>query len=315
MEDRGVMYRFIYISVLAFAAAYLSLALSGFFLPFKPMAVHVIYSLPLYVCSFILLLAAIADVSLREGKRVILRWLLLLSLTLVTAGYWVGGLMSFSQEAVITEGQVVVTTETPEVFRPIYVGKYARIPEVKLSLRELKPQFISNSSDIKSLKGIFTVTKKGNKARDVSLDLDRKYSGSGYSISMDEFGYSPRYVLMNRKGRELDSSFVFLRLFPHGSEDVFRLLSPLTYFLRYYPDGEDRPYFYVRVARNRDLVFSGDVSVGETFSYENAYMSIPEVRKWTKLRVEGNPGRPLLALGLLALIFTFAWELRQGGKS
>lgn len=305
------VFRFIYIVVTAFAAVFALLALSGLFLPVAPGVTAVIYSLPLYICSFVLLLAVIADVLLIPGGRVVLRWTLLLSLTFLTAGYWVGGLMSYSLEAVITEGQTVMTREEPAVFRANYIGKYARIPEVSVTLRELRPEFSSEGNSIESLTGSFMVSDKGDTASEVKLRPGKGYSDRGYMLDMEGFGYSPRYELKNKEGKVLDSSFVYLRIFPPGSEDFFRLLSPLTYYLRYYPQGEHGAYFRVRVARNKDLTFNGDVSLGEEFSYDNAAMSFPELREWTILTIKGNPGRPLLALGLLALFLALAWEWRQ----
>ena len=305
------MYRFIYITVLAFASAYVSLARSGLFSEFAPKYIDVIYSLPLYMASFVLLLAAIADVIMRPGGRVVIRWALLVALALLTAGYWVGGLMSFNIDMVITEGQRVVIPDDRGAFRSVYVGKYARIPYVSLTLGKLSPSFSPGGDSIKSLGASFLLLDKEGNAQDIEMGLGKGHSGNGLRLSVEGFGYSPRYVLMDKGGRQLDSSFVYLRIFPPGSEDSFRLLSPLTYYIRYYPEGEGGPHFYVRVARNRDLVFSGNVSMGEAFRYENASMSLPEVRQWTRLGIKGNPGRPLLALGLLVLLFCFALQLKQ----
>ena len=305
------MYRFIYITVPAFAAVYISLAFSGLFSQVAPRPVEVIYSLPLYIGSFLLLLAAIADLTMRPGGKVVLRWALLVALALLTAGYWVGGLMSFNMDLVITEGQRIVIPADRGAFRPVYVGKYARIPDVSLTLGKLSPSFSPEGDSIKSLGASFLILDKEGNATDIEMGLGKGYSDSGFRLSVEGFGYTPRYVLMDKSGMQLDSSFVYLQLFPPGSEDSFRLLSPLTYYLRYYPDKGRNPYFYVRVARNKDLVFSGNVSLGETFSYENASMSIPEVRQWTRLGIKGNPGRPLLALGGLVLLFGFAWQLKQ----
>jgi len=304
------MFRYIYIAVVSFATVFALLLLSGIFSASRPALHGVINSIPLYMCSFVLLLTVLAHVFFGSSGRILARVPLLLSLLLLAAGYWVGGLMSFSLEAVITEGQSVVIPDTQGSFRPLYVGKYAKLPPMSLMLLELNPEFSADGNSIESLSGSFVVSPHEGKEFDVVLDMDGSFSARGYSLSMEGFGYSPRYVL-NSGGKVLDSSFVYMRLFPCGGEDFFRLLSPLTYYLSYHPEGVESEYFHVRVARNKDLVFDGDVFLGEAFSFENATMSIPEVRRWTKLRVEGNPGRPYLAAGLMLLLLAAFIEFRN----
>jgi hypothetical protein len=309
MEEGGLMFRFIYISMASFALAFATLVLSGIFSAIRPETVFVINSVPLYICSFILLLTVMADVILRRGGRPFLRWATLLSLALLTAGYWVGGLMSFSLEAVITEGQSVHLTNANGDFRPLYVGKYAKVPQMTLLLRELRPWLSSDHKKIESLEGSFSLSGSSIGKVDIEMDIHNGYAAEGFRLSMEGFGYSPRYILRDREGSVLDSSFTFLRLFPPGTEDSFRLLSPLTYYLSYYSPGEGTPYFRVRIARNKDMVFNGDVPLGRAFHYENASMELPEVREWTRLKVKRNPGGMFLEAGMFVFLLGILWEI------
>ncbi|MEF9427487.1 MAG: hypothetical protein L0956_10115, partial [Candidatus Mariimomonas ferrooxydans] len=136
----------------------------------------------------------------------------------------------------------------------------------------------------------------------------------GVWFQLKDFGYSPRYALKAKDGRVLGSSFMYMRLFPPGSEDYFRLLSPLTYYLRYYPEGRhDRtePLFRLRVVRNKDIVYNGDISVSEEASFENSRLSVEEVRMWTRLSIKRDWGELLLFIGLITACLYIASVLKK----
>ena len=120
-------------------------------------------------------------------------------------------------------------------------------------------------------------------------------------LKLKGFGYSPRYELKSKTGDVLDTSFVYMRLFPPGSEGFFRLLSPLTYYLRYYPEGKDsikEPLLRLRIVRNKDVVLNRDVKISEDVDFENSRISFEEVRMWTKLSVKRDWGEMVMISGL-----------------
>lgn len=306
-----MMFRYFYIFILSFATVFASLLLSGLFSSGRPAAVHVIYSIPLYMCSFAFLLTTFAHALFSSPGRILGRLPILLSLSFLAAGYWMGGLMSYSLEAVVTEGQRIVMPGSEGVFRPVYVGKYARIPQITLTLNDLRPRTIpENEEALSHVEARFMIQGQDGSEINIELNSRNGFSIKGYRVSIKGLGYSPRYELKGSDGIVLDSSFVYLGLFPHGREDFFRLLSPLTYYISYYPEAGDRPYFNVRVVRNRDVVYNGQVPLGGGFDFENASMFFPEIRRWTKIRVDGNPGRPFLAMGLVMLLVAGIVEFR-----
>lgn len=310
------MFRFIYLAAISFALAYLGTGLWGVMNVTAPSPASVIYSLPLFVCSFVLLVSIAVHVI---TKRRAWRWaglVLFIAALALASGFWMDALKGYTLRAVITEGQSLMLTEMlASVPAQGYAGKYARVPVAGITLKELSPGFAEGGASLASLHGAFIVAGPDGRANEVSLALGQSAFGNGYRLSMEGFGYSPRYELISRDGGLLDSSFVYLRLFPPGSEDSFRLLSPLTYYLRYFPEGEHGPYFKVRVARNKSLVYSGEVPLGGAFRYENASMALPEVRRWTTLSVSSYPGRPLVimgALGMLLSLVYIAYHHRRG---
>lgn len=315
MEAMSVMIRFIYISVISFALAYPALSLSGVMSVTRPGPEAVFYSLPLFASSFVLLLTLMVDMFIRRSRIGWAGLTLLVSVALLSVGYWMDALMSYSLRAVITEGQSVSVREM-HTSAPAggYVGKYAEPPEAVITLLRLRPELAEGGNSLRAMEGDFLVAGPHGRDREVRVELGEQYTGEGYGLGIEGFGYSPRYELRNAEGKWLDSSFVYLRLFPPGSEDSFRLLSPLTYYLRYFPDGDSGAYFKVRVARNKSLVFNGDVPLGGSFRYENASMILPEVRHWTTLVVMASPGRPLMttgALGTLVALLYLAFRNRR----
>jgi hypothetical protein len=304
------MIRFLALAALSFACTYTAVLRSGLIAPDPPAMTQILYSVPMFACSFVLLLCMVAYLVTRARRAAIgvTAWALAASLCLMTAGYWIGALKGYSADMVITEGQSLGGAELEGYSSGGYRGKYAPAPEILITLEGLEPVFSGDGSLLEGLAAHLSVAREEGSAGGaitIARDTDG-ISAYGYRISLgDEFGYAPRYELMSDQGRLLDSAFVSLNIFPPGREDFFRLLSPLTYYVRYYPGtdgGPGTPMLSVRIARNKDVIHDGRVAVGEVFESANASMSFPEVRMWTTIRVSRDPGRIyLLAGALLAL--------------
>ncbi len=305
------MIRYIYIIIASFVPVYLLVALSGIFSLSPPPLSAVIYSMPINICSIVILLTVTVDVLFRPrqaGKSDITAWIALAAVVLLCAGLWMGGLMGYSMRTVITEGQTVGLPDAAVRGLGGYTGKYARMPKMSVTLNELLPEFNAMGNRLDGLLAKMQVAKDGQEGLEINVKKGISLNPFGVRIAIDDFGYSPRYEMHDGRGDMIDSSFVFLNLFPPGQEDYYRLLAPLTYYLRYYPQGDgtddsDEPILNVIVARNRDIAYKEKVDLGELFGYENARMIFPEIRQWTVLEVSGNPGSPLIwAGGILALM-------------
>lgn len=305
------MFRFLYLAIASFAIVFLSIAASGIFSTVTPVFKMALYSMPLNVCSFMVLVAMVVELLILRSRAGAARWMALLATVLLCAGFWLGGLMGFSMRTVITEGQTVTLPGEAAFGLGGYRAKYSRPPVMSIRLRELLPQFNATGDRLDGLEARLLVSKYGAPFAATSVKRGPLSNPFGVSISISDFGYSPRFELYDNRGNVLDSSFVYLKLFPPGLEDQFRLLSPLTYYLRYDPWGEGGPYFNVRVARNRDISFNGQVALGERFNYENAAMAFPEIRRWTVLEVSANPGAPLLWAGFIVALTSLALMLRN----
>lgn len=288
------MSRALYVFIAAFAVAYYAILSSGLIAPKPAMQEFALYSLPLMNASFAALLLALyrAIVSARGAR--LMHWVWFAAVGLVCAGYWINATSSYIASFVITEGQTVDAAYIQEASSMKYTGKYSKPPLIDLTLSKVEPAFTDDGRALRALSARFI-----SEGTEFSLDDTTSIAYKGMRMSIADLGYSPRYEL-TKDGRLLDSAFVYLHLFPPGSEDAFRLLSPLTYYLRYYPEGGGHPARYgLRVARNKYLIYNGDIAPAEVAIADDAGISFPEIRMWTKVTLRREPGGVLMVAGIV----------------
>lgn len=234
------------------------------------------------------------------------RWFPAAGVTLMVAGLWTSYLTRVDLELIVTEGQSVFVNTQNVGLSSGYAGKLARFPDFYLKLERLTPEFSSDRKSIAALAAEYVLlTDDGKAPRNVKTNSLLPSLRSGFLVSFKEFGYSPRYVMKGERGEELDSAFIYLNLFPPDNEDYFRLMSPHTYFVRYFPDGKGDskvPTFNLRIARNKDLVLNRIVKLNEEVTFDGSNFSIAEVKQWTKFRVVRDPGFLLWPVAMLCLL-------------
>lgn len=292
---------------MGFLAGYYGLSMSGAVSALPPASHYVVISSQVFLVTALVaaISGAFAFWHMGRGMR---RWLGIGGLTLAVIGVWASANFAFYGEAVVTEGQYIVSTASPYDPLTQYKGKFARVPVFCIDLTTLTPEFTPDGMGIKGLAGQFQL---GYKSTDDMKPVTIKDSGFPKLLdpftwlTIKDFGYSPRYVLKSQAGQELESSFVFMRLFPPGTEDYFRLITPITYYVQHYPKGTDKmkaQHFHVRIARNKDIIFNDRIVPGQDMSHDNAYISFDEVRQWTKLVVRRDPGALSTIAGLLMIV-------------
>jgi hypothetical protein len=245
-------------------------------------------------------------------------WIYVTAVMLLIAGLWLSYFTRFSGEAVVTEGQTFYSGHRDYVPETMYRGLFAQVPDIGLKLDELIPEISRDQKDLKGLKGTFSLfSANSDGKRDVVISSGLPSFLDGAFFRIRDMGYSPRYVLKSDKGRILDSSFVFMKLFPPGSEDNFRLLSPLTYYIRYYPDGTenlDESHLALRIVRNKDIVFNDTVRLSEDAVFEKNRISFDEVRTWTRLSIKRDWGEVVALAGLLLGLLNITMGFIAGRK-
>lgn len=148
-------------------------------------------------------------------------------------------------------------------------------------------------------------------------------------LRLSGVGYAPRYELVDRRGKVVDSAFVKMNLFPPGRRDYFRLEGlPHRFHLRIWPDltvdSEGRPGtrsmelanpgVAVEVTRGRLAVGSAVLRRGESLAFEGLAIRFPEIRYWGEFAVVRDPGAPVLFAGyLVGLAGLVLWLV--GGRS
>lgn len=291
------------ITVVTFGVVYFLIEKAGLFSDTPSSCIEIVYSFPILIAS-LFLLPIVAVSALKDFRgSIVTGGIKVISALLIVGGLWLGHFTRFSGEVVLTEGQSLYSGHSEYMSETFYRGRYADDPDLVLKLVKLSPSFSSDGEKIEKLSGTMQfLNKETKKPEEHTLTDGFPSLIKGMLFRLRDFGYSPRYALKTKDGRVLDSSFMYMRLFPPGSEDYFRLLSPLTYYLRYYPDGKNdrkEPLFRLRIVRNKDIVFNGDITLSEEALFENSRLSVEEVRMWTRLSIKHDWGEVLVFGGLI----------------
>jgi hypothetical protein len=306
--------------VFAFTLFYFIIEKIGYFSDSPLSNLEILYSVPMLSASIIFLIVASISFFKNLKRSGIKEWIKILSVLLIVSGLWLSYLTRFSGEIVLTEGQTFYSGHRDYIPETLYRGRFASVPEIALKLDELAPTVSKDKNDLKGLRGKFSlITTDSDRQRKVVITNGLPTILDNTFFRIKDMGYSPRYVLKSKDGKFLDSSFIFMKLFPPGSEDNFRLLSPLTYYVRYYPEGNDdnhEPLIGLRIVRNKDIVYNGTLTMTEDADFENSRISFEEIRRWTILSLCHDPGALLFIPGLiLAFLYTIIEIIRRNKSS
>jgi hypothetical protein len=285
----------------AFGVVYYILERSGLFRDIPLTSIHVLYSFPVLIAALFIFILVSTSAFSRRKSLPLRSWFGIAGLFLIAAGLWTGHYTRFSAEVILTEGQSFYSGHGNYLPETIYRGRFATPPDFGMKLEKINAEFSGSGKEVTDLKAaavFFLNEKEEMTEHTITGGLPRLIGGSMFSVK--DFGYSPRYVLKAKDGRVLDSSFVYMRLFPPGSEGFFRLLSPITYHVRYFPEGKgdiEYPLLGLRIARNKDIVLNRDVKFLEDAEFENSRISFEEIRSWTRLVVKKDWGEVMVLMG------------------
>lgn len=299
-----------------FGITYVTVERAGLFSDMPQADLQIFYSVPILAVSFIITSIVSAAAVMKRKSLHVADWFGMAAVLLIAAGLWIGYFTRFSAEVVLTEGQDFYSGHAVYVPETVYRGRFSTPPDFGLRIEKLSPSFSADGQRIERIQGdVKFFTKENTEPLNYVFTDGLPKVIRGTMFTLNDFGYSPRYELKTREGKNLDSSFIYMRLFPPGNEDSFRLLSPLTYYLRYYPEGRmhsGEPLFRFRVVRNKDVVLNRDIKMSENVDFENSRISFEEVRMWTKLSVKHDYGEFLLFAGLITgLIYAAAAWTRK----
>lgn len=296
--------------LVAFTLSFIAIEYAGLFsgqrAPFRGLLMFWPVLVLLLLIMILLIVSAVVNRRSMRG----LKWLGLASVILMVGGIWTSRFTDFGIDVVLTEGQVYMT-QGHRSEGLLYAGLYAPVPKFRLELSKVKTDGDLPQLGKENLKAecLFSLPEAAD-PRPFTVSEGLPQMKKGMFLRVKRFGYSPRYALA-KEGRVLDSAFVALRLYPFGSEDYFRLLSPHTYSLQYHPGrlegGVERP-LKVRVTRNKDIIHNGYVGLKESIEVEDTSLSFEDMRRWVQLSITREWGMLMAAAGaVLAGICAVLW--------
>lgn len=240
------------------------------------------------------------------------------------AGAWFSLFRSFDGSAVILEGQEFNGTRGEYTAVSTQRGSY---PDIKFKIGKITPEYWGNQLLFTDLKADVTYPANGRvEEGEARLSQPVSVNGTrvnGTRVTISGLGFVPLYVLKSMDGRELDSGYVKMNIFPPGNEDHFQIPGyPHQVYVIFYPDAQKvngritnrsmnpvNPAYLVRVLRNRVLSYSGVLRPGEEAYFEGLRLSFPEYSYWGMFRIVRNSGWPFIWTGFILFIAGLAWKL------
>lgn len=137
------------------------------------------------------------------------------------------------------------------------------------------------------------------------------WSGFGRFLLAGGAGLALRYEIADGTGREVDSAFTRLDLFPAGKADSIR---PMGVPHRIYvalagapaAPAPAPPALRVAAYRGKLLVAEGEVPPGGALELEGLVLRFPEARPWVGFAMVRDPGVPIALLGAAVAAAGFA---------
>lgn len=152
--------------------------------------------------------------------------------------------------------------------------------------------------------------------------LSRAAYIDGAKVTIEGISYTPKYILKEMGGRELDVGYVNLANFVPGSVDHFQIPGyPYKIFVSVYPDFEFsggiktrsmnliNPRFMIKVVRSKVPVYSGILGFREEASFDGLSLSFPEIKYNGTFRIIRDPGNIFIWAGFILMGIGLVWKM------
>lgn len=242
---------------------------------------------------------------------------------LLAAGFLLSMLTRQEAKGWAAVGEEFVSSPEQILSRAAPAPLAAGVPDLAFRVERIFPEFWRDQFLFTTLEADLLLPDGKQATTRINRPL---WLGLGTFLRLSGFGYAPRYELVDREGRVLDSAFIKLNVFPPGQRDYFRLPDyPHRFYLQVYPDlvVEDgvpasgtlnlvEPGTMLHVFRGRLELGSALLRQGEGFEFEGLTLRIPEIRYWGEFSIVSDSGTPVLflgyAIGMVGLL------LKLGGR-
>jgi len=241
------------------------------------------------------------------------RCLLVAGALLAMTGLWVSYLTYFEGHVLRMDKQDFLTLPGEYTEGTSHQGKLAKPNSIGIYIKEISFRKIPFMHTPLAQADIRYISKGQKAFADTTISRIRPLYKDWTMVRVTGSGYSVAYALNDQTDREVDRTYVALKLSPPGEEDYFSPKDFGYYFhIRYYPDYYDangqpatrsleqkNPMLGVRVVRNKDILYNGLVSMNNTLDIEGVRFRIKDVRPCVEITVIRDPGLPVLLAGLL----------------
>lgn len=302
-------------------AAYLLTEKTGLFRTLPATWREAFHSLPSRLFSLIFFLLAVEGMvtAIREavGRERTGRVLNTCSILILIAGLWTSYFTRFEGKAIRAEGETFNAFPGDYVPESVFRARFAKDPEVGITVLNVIP---ATGSDVTKLvkvdAAILYAGRTTGRVLEGRLSSRWPLVSDWTMVGITDFGYMPTYILSDRGEKELESSKVYLKLYPAGAEEYFRtMFLGYLFYVRCYPDYFDdqgkpgtktavpkNPAVNLRIVRNKDIVYNGLVLPSEKVRFDNVVIAVPEVTMWIEISFVRDLGLPFVAAGFVMLI-------------
>lgn len=145
----------------------------------------------------------------------------------------------------------------------------------------------------------------------------------GHRITIKEVSYTLNYNLREKNGKMLDEGAVNLANFGPGTFDSFQIPGfPYKISVSIYPDATiskgaivnrsmnlNNPFYYVKVMKNKGLLYSGIVKGRESFGFDKFMLSFPKVSYIGAFSIVKDPGIWWIITAFFIMITGLLWRM------
>lgn len=163
-----------------------------------------------------------------------------------------------------------------------------------------------------------------SKEKPVEVRINEPLFSDFYSTSLrvTGYGFAPLYVLRNERGKELESSYVSLAIFPPGSEDSFKLnMIPHRFYVKLYPDYRQKqgrpssasmnlknPVFHLKAAGHKIVTYDGLLLPYQRADVEGYSIAFEQMKRWVTIQVVRDRGYPVIFVGACLICLGSLWR-------
>lgn len=130
-------------------------------------------------------------------------------------------------------------------------------------------------------------------------------------LRLSGFGLAPRYEIVDRGGRVLETAYAKLNVFPPGQRDfLIPDKYPYRVYLEVYPDAQvtdggirnttqnlRKPVLLASIYRGHLAIADAPLRLGESLELEGIAIRFPEIAIWGDFTFVRDPGVPVIFLG------------------